>query len=317
MDKVEDKKTLIYNLSLMVVAVIWGANYVVVKVSLAEMDPLLYNSIRFLFGAVTCWIILIFITKESYAINKKDLVKIIILSIIHIMNQFAFVLGMERTSAGDTSIILASTPMWVALIAYIIKIEKIDLKIWTGISISFLGCFMVITQLDTSFSFVRDEYMGNLLILIATFFWSLYSIYIRMFFKNDSIIKITAYSMTCSSIIFIMLSSNVIFHSIWNFSMKALNGAILSGTLVFGVSIFLWNNGVKKVGATRTSIYANFPPVVSLLLGWLIIGEKITFVQMIGGFLIIFGLYYINYKKEIESTQDCCPEKESHNVNCL
>lgn len=298
MDKINNNKSeSIMNFLLILVTITWGTNYVIVKSATKEMSPFIFSTIRYVIGSITCWIILLFLRKESIKINKEEFKNLVILSIVHILNQLTFVFGLKYTSAGTASIILASTPIWVILIAHIFKIERVNKKIWIGIIISFIGCIIVVTKLNTGFLFNKNDYIGNMLVLMATIFWSIYTVLVKQFFKNTSIVKVAAYSMSIGAIIFILLSAKTIINTDFTaFSMQAWLGAILSGILVFGISYTLWNIGVRLVGTTRTSIYANLPPFISILFAWLILGEKITIIQIVGGLFILYGLRYVNKK---------------------
>ena len=283
---------------LIMVAILWGMNYVIVKVSLKEMNPLLFNTLRFVIGAIVCWIILL-VKETNYKITKKEMLNMVILGIgIHSINQLAFIYGVAKTTAGTASIILASTPVWVAVIARIIGIEKTTLKMWSGIGISFLGAILVVGNQGLSANISQVGLQGNILIVIATIFWSIYTITVRILTQKLSIIKVTTYSLTFAAIFFISITSKEIINTNWDqFSVEAWLGVIYSGVFVFGISYILWNYVVKEVGATRASIYTNLPPFVSILLGWIFLGEKINFVQICGGFFILIGLYYVNFDK--------------------
>lgn len=298
MDKInKNNLKTIMNFLLILVAITWGTNYVVVKTSTKEMSPLIFNTVRYVIGSITCWVIMLFTSRENIKINKKEFRKLVILGIIHIFNQLTFVYGLRYTAAGIASIILASTPVWVILIAHIFKIERVNKKTWIGIIISFIGCIIVVTKLNTGILFNKDYYIGNILVIMATICWSVYTVLVKQFFKDASIVKVTAYSISFGAIIFIMLAAKTIINTdLTAFSMQAWLGAILSGVLVFGISYTLWNIGIRIVGTTRTSVYANLPPFVSILFGWLILGEKITMIQIVGGLFILYGLRYVNKK---------------------
>lgn len=290
---------------LVFVAIIWGLNYVVTKISLREMNPLVFNSLRFVIGAVICWIILL-LKEKDFRVSKRELVHLLMMGIVaHGINQVAFVYGVSKTSASTSSLILAATPMCVAFLASLLKLEKANNKTIMGIIISFGGVALVVMGAAGGKGVSMESHFGNILIVIATLFWSLYTIMIRLYFKDISIVKVTTYSMTLTAIFFSMISLKPILAASWDtYSSIAWGGVVFSGVFVFGISYILWNIGVRKVGATRTSIYANLPPFISILSGWLILGEVITKTQLMGGMLIIYGLIYASQKNKIGQDED-------------
>jgi drug/metabolite transporter (DMT)-like permease len=290
---------------LVFVAIIWGLNYVVAKISLREMNPLVFNSLRFVIGAVICWIILL-VKETDFKVSRKELLHLLFMGIVaHGINQVAFVYGVSKTSAGTASLILAATPMCVAFLAGLLKLEKANGKTVMGIVISFGGVALVVLGSAGGIGISAVSNLGNILIVIATLFWSLYTIMIRLYFKDISIVKVTTYSMTLTAIFFTMISLKQIMAADWQaYSSAAWGGVVFSGVFVFGISYILWNIGIRKVGPTRTSIYANLPPFVSILAGWLVLGEVITKTQIMGGLLIIFGLVYANQKGQASQQEN-------------
>ncbi|MBS4023708.1 MAG: DMT family transporter [Dethiobacter sp.] len=296
--KISNSKLSLMDFLLFLVAVIWGLNYVIVKISLREMDPLFFNAVRFVVGAVTCWTVLL-IKEKNRRVTREEIKKLLVLGLgAHAFNQLAFVHGVARTTAAATSIILATTPVWVFLLAYLLKLEKLSTKILVGIFFSFVGTILVVMNFGTSVVFSRNVLNGNILILIATLFWSLYTVLVKAFFKDLSAAKLTAYSLSITATFFVIISSRAALATPWSqYSLQAWLGAFYSGAFVFGISYVLWNNAIKVVGPTRTAVYANLPPFVSTLFGWILLGEKIGAIQIFGGFFILLGLNIVNREK--------------------
>ncbi len=296
--KTDNHKTVAMEIMLLLVAVIWGLNYVIVKISLKEMDPLIFNTARFAIGALVCWLILL-IRERDYRLTADEIKKILILGIgVHALNQVTFVYGVARTTAATASIILATTPAWVSLFASGLKLDQYNPKIFIGIILSFLGTVFVVLNFGSVSVFSAGFLQGNILILLATIFWSLYTILVRLFFADMSAAKITAYSLTSTALFFAFISLPKLLAAPWSeFSPQAWLGMLYSGIFVFGISYVLWNSGIKAVGPTRTSVYANLPPFVSILFGRLLLGERIGLLQVFGGILILLGLNIVNRVK--------------------
>lgn len=288
---------------LLLVSLIWGLNYVVAKVSLREMDPLLFTALRFVVGAVICWIILL-MREKDFRITKRQFWHLFFTGIIaHGINQITFIYGVARTTAGAASIILASPPIWVALLAAFLKLEKVNGKTAIGIFISFLGVSLVVMGSKGTVLGGTDALWGNVLVFIAGIFWSIYTIMVRVYLKDLSIIKFTTYSITFTSIFFMAITYKQMINGDWSaYSAEAWYGVLFSGIFVLGISYILWNTAIQKVGPTRTAVYANLPPFISILVGWFQLGEMITGIQLIGGLIVLGGLIYVRKAKEALAT---------------
>lgn len=287
------------DLLLIIVGILQGLNYVMAKISLSEMDPLVFNTLRFFIGTVLCWVILIF-KGNGYSVNKDQIMKLVLMGVIaQGINQLGFVYGISRTSVAVSALIQASTPIFVFIISSIFKVDKFNKKTMYSIIVSISGVVLVIIGSSKFGINSNNSLLGSLLVLMATLGWSTYTIMMKVFFPNESPIKITAYSHSLTTITFFLLSYKDLIRSFdHSYSNGVWFGVLFSGALVIGVSYFLWNYGVKIVGPTKASIYANLPPFVSAIAGWILLNERITFIQLAGGFLIIFGLTYSNSRRK-------------------
>lgn len=258
-----------------------------------EMEPLLYNTLRLIVGTAVCWIILL-VKEKDIMISKKQFWHFVLIGVVaHGTHQIALVLGIEKTTAGASSIILASAPVFVAFMANVLKLEKADTVTWIGILISFAGVTLVVVGSEQTIGAGADALWGNLLIVVAAIFWGMYTILLRVHFKDVSITKVTAYAMLFTTLPLIILFPGKILEANWAlYSLEAWGGVLYSGIFVLGISNIIWNAGVQKVGPTKTSIYANLPPFISVLVGWVLLSESITMIQVLGGVLIIAGLAY-------------------------
>lgn len=299
METIAEKKQFgLTDLLMIIVTFMWGLNYVIVKIPLQEMSPLLLTSLRFIMGSIVCWLIL-FYKERNLRVDKRLILYFFITGVMaNGLNQLAFIYGVSMTTSGATSIIFASTPACVALISQLLKLEKNNPKTWLGILVSFIGVIVVVSSSGKVFNGGRTALLGSILIVIASIFWSIYTIMLRYYFKDVSVIKVTTYSMTFTALFFILVSFKDILAADYTaFSTEAWLGVVFSGAFVIGISYILWNVGVQRIGATRTSTYAYLPPFVSIIVGSIFLNERISLLQIIGGSIIIIGLVYANRAK--------------------
>lgn len=121
------------DLLLIAIAVVWGFNVVVVKTSLAELGPLPFNSLRFLLAATISWLLL-WITGFKLLPAKEDIPRLIILGLLgHTVYQVLFISGINLTSAGNTALLLATIPVWVAALAGLTGVEDTGFLTWAVI----------------------------------------------------------------------------------------------------------------------------------------------------------------------------------------
>ncbi len=131
-------------LVLLFVAFLWGINPPIMKVGLLYIPPLAYNMLRMFIALVIVWIAL-GLSKEYRSLAREDIKQICLLSIVgFFIFQLFFTVGVQKTTAGNASIILNLLPVSVAIINKLLKIEDISLPVAIGIFVSLGGVVLIV-----------------------------------------------------------------------------------------------------------------------------------------------------------------------------
>src|SRR5690606_36267057 len=105
------------DLLLLVVALIWGLNVPLIKLSLAEFSPLAFNAVRFVLATLVSWAMLLS-SRRSLGIQRRDIGPLAAMGLLcHALYQVLFIAGTARTSAVNVTILLGTIPVHVALLA--------------------------------------------------------------------------------------------------------------------------------------------------------------------------------------------------------
>ena len=135
---------------MLVTVMIWGLNFVAVKLVLREFLPMAFIGLRFTMATVVMWLFLWQRTRglnssESPGVLRRDVLSIIGLGLLgNTLYQLLFVYGMTLTTAANSSLLLATAPIWVAVLGYLLHIERISRVTWYGILLSFCGILILI-----------------------------------------------------------------------------------------------------------------------------------------------------------------------------
>jgi len=279
---------------LMLTAVLcWSLNFSFVKIALREFSPLGFNGIR-LFFASFILIIALFVSREGFSLAKSDILKIFSLGIIgNTAFQLLFIHGLNWTTASKTSVIMAMTPVLVALLATLLKQERLHWAGWLGIVISFIGFYFVITNQVGTFHFSWEELRGDLMILIGNFFWAIYTVFSKPFLKKISPLKWTSITLAVGTLFYLPFAASDIVRIQWSeISFKAWAALFYSALFAIAICYVIWYASVRRVGNSKTAVYGYLSPIFTIIFAYLLISERITFLQ-IGGALIIFAGVYL------------------------
>ena len=132
------------DLALIVLSVIWGVNFSVIKIALREFDPLGFNAIRFALASLTLFVFL----RLSGAVpfpERRHWGRIVLLGLLaNVVYQLLFIYGVDRTLAGNAGLVLATTPVWTLILASISGQERHGFPVWGGVLATLGGMVLVV-----------------------------------------------------------------------------------------------------------------------------------------------------------------------------
>ena len=283
------EKERVSDILLLCVAAIWGINFVAMKFLLAHISPVNLVLFRFFFGSILLFLLLFF--SGDVKIPFRDFFFLCLLGIIGItIYQFFFTYALKYTSVTNVSIIINSAPLYGGILSSLFGFEKFNKKRILCIITGFFGVFIIITK--GTFSLESGDATGNILAVVSSFLWALYTILSKPLLDRHSPLKVTTYSMVTGSVLLIPF---VPFYLDLSELMRLsiVGWAILSFTVVFSIVIafFLWYRGVKKIGPSRTIIYQYSIPVFAAFFAYLLIHEQLYFSQLIGAVIVFISLW--------------------------
>ncbi|MCK4646391.1 MAG: DMT family transporter [Candidatus Aminicenantes bacterium] len=287
----EYKKFGATDLFMLLAVLFWAINFPFIKIALREFSPLGFNGIRLFLSALVLIIVLL-ASGEGFALSKSDLWKLMVLGIIgNTFFQLFFIHGINWTTASNTAIIMAMTPVFIALLSVLLKHEKIHRIAWIGILVSFIGFYFVITKTG-AFHFSWQNMKGDLMIFSGNLFWAVYTVLSRSFLKRISPLKFVSITLAFGALFYLPFSVRSIIQLDWNgLSFKAWAGLVYSALFAICISYIFWYSSVKRVGNTKTAIYGNITPVLTIVFAYIFLSEKITLLQAGGTLIILLGVY--------------------------
>jgi len=176
-------KTLQAHLALLVVNLIYGANYSIAKeVMPAYVQPFAFVLMRVGGALILFWIVSALFIKEK--IDKKDLPRVALLAVCGVAcNQLLFLKGLSITTPINAAIIMISNPILVLLIAAVVLKEKISISKFAGISFGVIGAAIMLLYSKT-FSFGSETITGDLMILVNSISWACYVVLVKPLMKK-------------------------------------------------------------------------------------------------------------------------------------
>lgn len=277
---------------MLLTVVIWAINFSFIKIALDEFNPLAFNGIRMAFASIIL-VLFLFVTKQGFGVEKRDIWKLVVLGIIgNTVYQILFIHGINLTSASNTSIIMAMTPVSVALLSSFLKHENIHWAAWLGILLSFVGFYLVITEQPGKFVFSWENLKGDMMIFFGNLVWAVYTVFSKPLLGRISPLKWSSLTLAAGTLFYIPFCVPAFARQDFSrISFKAWAILAFSGLFALAISYVIWYASVKRVGNSKTVIYGNVLPIFTVIFAYAFIAEKIGIWQAVGALILLGGVY--------------------------
>ena len=279
------------DLALIGLVTIWGVNFVVVKAAVAQFLPLGFTALRFVFAA-TMLTAAAALAGLSFRVSRADLGRLALLGLVgNILYQPMFVIGLAHTTAGNSSIILASAPVIVAVESHFLRVERLSARAWAGVWLSCLGLGLVIVGGSKTLSLAPETLLGDVLTLGAAVCWGTYTVMAHPVVARLNPLVVTAYAVLIGAAALLLIATPSFAAQDWGaVTSGGWAGLLYSGLLAIGLGYAIWVKGVQRLGGSRTAVYTNLTPIIATLTGVIFLGEHITALQIVGAACVLGGI---------------------------
>lgn len=283
------------DLALILMTVIWGANFTAIKYSLEDLLPLSFNGMRFVIAATIMFFVLM-LSGRSFRVPRRDFWKLVGLGVLaNAIYQSLFITGMAHTRTGNAALIVSTTPLFSAVIGRMRKQEHFTSRGVAGLALAFGGIMLIILNGDAQLEF-GSTIVGDLILVVSTICWTVYTFAARNMVHTHGSLKATAIMMMSGTPVFLIICAPSLIKQNWSeVRPQAWMGIVYSALFAIALAHLIWNYGVRRLGSTRTAIYSNFTPVTAMLIAWASRGEAPTAGQIAGAAIIFVGLYLVRH----------------------
>jgi len=274
------------DLLIFAVVVIWGSVFSVIKYSLQEIGPLAFATARFL-GASILLLALVYLMEGKPVIRREDWLRVGVVGILGIgLYQILFTLGLNYTTASNSSLIIATSPIFAALFAWLLGEEPITPRHIVGILLSFVGVTLIVRA-----GFTWENLRGDALTLIAAVLNAFSAVISKRPLERYSSLRVMAMSMIPGTLFLLLFGWRPLLTYPWaRLSFQGWLGLGYAVVLAGVISYVLWFHAIGELGATRTLVYGSLIPIVAVSVAVLTLGEQFTFLHALGALIVFVGI---------------------------
>ena len=280
--------------------VFWGSTYVMNKLAVTELDPLMLACIRFTTAGSLIFIIAKCL-KLSLKISKKQLLNCALAGFLFLAyGNGMFVWALQFVDSGFAAIEASLQPLLILVLMRIVDRKPIKLKSVVGIILGIIGIYLLVSQQELTTQ--EGSVLGMLVIFTCVLSWCIGSVFVSKAELPKNFFVNTGYQMLLGG--FMLGIASVISGESWSFPTTWQTSTQLSllGLIFFGsIAAFTSFNYLLKVVSTEkvaTSAYIN--PIIAIFLGWYFLDETITTQTLVSAAVLLTGVYCINSSKKMK-----------------
>jgi drug/metabolite transporter (DMT)-like permease len=281
------RRPLSTELMLLATVVLWALNLTVTRYILTHgFQPLAYATVRY-GSATVVFVTIALVAERTLRIRRSDLGLIVLAALCLWLNQLSFVYALEKTSASTIALILGATPIFAALIGLSFGLEHLSRRFWIAATISFAGVGFVALG---STSGVSGDVRGDLLGIATAATWAGYSVAVAPLMERYSASQISAVVLSLGWVLIALVGFPQAADQDYGLGWKVwvLLAFATLGPLV--VTNLLWFRALHRIGASRATLVANLQPFVAAVFALVLLSERMTLLQVVGGILIAGGI---------------------------
>ncbi|AKG91517.1 Permeases of the drug/metabolite transporter {DMT} superfamily [Geoglobus ahangari] len=258
----------------------WGLAFTAIKYAVQSLTPYELAFLRFL---VADTLFIATIVHSRYRIERSDLLKVTFIGVFGVaIYHVSLNAGEMFIPSGVASLIIAMSPVFVLIFSAMFLDERITLAKVAGIVIALLGVY-VLSHPESG-----GDLTGILLVLIATLSAGIYTVGGKVLMRKYDPLVLTSYVMVLGSVPLIPFAITS-FHSV----LRADLLTVLSVVFPTYFSYQGWYYFLNREEASKASVFLQAIPVVSILAGYFLLGEEITYLTVIGGAMVMAGIIIV------------------------
>jgi drug/metabolite transporter (DMT)-like permease len=281
---------------LLLMTLIWGTNYALVKSVFREIDPQAFNALRMVLAS-TVMVATSHIARRTTLhdifhtpapVTRADWLRLAALGVVgHCFYQYLFVGGLARTSVANGALLVSSTPIVITFLSVITGHERPGLLHWAGTLLSLAGIYIVVGRDAHLGSSLR----GDVMLMGAVLCWAIYTLGARPLMERHSPVGVTALSMAIGTAVYLPIAAPSLARVPWHaVSTTAWLKLVYSAIFALCVSYTIWYAAVRAIGSARTSVYSNLLPIVAMITALLWLHEPMGTAKIVGASAVLAGV---------------------------
>ncbi len=277
-------------------ALLFGASVVATRIVAQDVPPFTLAVLRFAQGGLILALGALVVDPASLYVRRRDVPVLLLLgAVLFAVFPVAFNVGLRLTTASRGALMLATMPLWTAVLAWVLRRERLDARQLVGVLLTIIGVGIVLTERGLTWGETAETMAGEGLMLLTALCGALYSVLAKPVLARSSALTVTVYAMLFGTLLLLPgalaegLAAAVAGLDTIDILLLLFLG-ILGGAIGYlGVTFSL-----TRLAPTQATVYINLNPVVATALAGLLLHEQLTLAFAVGLIAVLCGVLLVN-----------------------
>lgn len=291
---------------------VWALNFPVTKWAIGDatrdgMNIFAFNAIRYVFAGGSIVVVFLLQRRAWQQVGAGDWKRLLGLGLLaHVFYQMAFIIGLSKTTAGNSAIIVSTSPLWTVLFTALLHKERVRRVTLGAMGLSLAGIVMIVVGSGKKIEFGSEAAMGDLITLLAAMLWALNTSIQKPLVARYPSTQVALVSVGVGALVLPLVGAPAMIEMDWSgFTVWHYVAAVASGALSIGLANVVWSHAVKKIGPSQTANFNNLVPVLAFVVSYFFLKEKYALLQIIGAAVTLGGVWLARWS----ATANAAPAK--------
>lgn len=284
---------------LAVVSMIWGGTFVAGRYLANQVDPLLAASLRFILASLALLLFMLCARIPLARPRPRQLLRLALLGFVGIFfYNLCFFYGLHYINASRASLIVALNPAVIGLASWWLFKERLGAAKVMGIAVCLAGAAMVIVSRNPQLlQGASGTWQGDVLIFGCVLGWGIYSLFSRALNQSLGPLQTVTWSVLLGTLMLTLVTAftgRFTSEGLASLHWPQVVSLLYLGVFGSALAYIGYYDGIRRIGATRAGVFIALNPLTAVICGALLLGEQLTLPMVLGGAVILLGIYLCN-----------------------
>ncbi|MDQ3589357.1 MAG: DMT family transporter [Actinomycetota bacterium] len=280
-------------------AVLFGSSVVAVRVAVQEVPPLSLAVLRFGQGGLLLVLLLLAGARDLLCVRWRDLPLLILLgAVLFTVFPVTFNAGLRLVEASRGALILATIPIWSALLARMARSERLAPRQVVGIFLSLAGVGLALAERGLGWQGGLGTLAGDGLMLLTALCGAAYGVLAQRALARYSALTVTTYAMVLGTVLLVPAALvEGLVGVLPQLDLQTVALLVFLGVFGGALGFFLWTFALTRLTPTQVTVYINLNPLVAMVLAAVLLAEHLTIIFAAGFSVVVLGVLLVNWPK--------------------